>query len=155
MYNFYSIGNDPNGNTTAWKNDVLFNPDVKSELIKSWEFGIDARMLENRLGIDFSYYKSNATRQLINIPLNPLRGYNSKKINAGNIENKGIELTINGTIMESRSGFNWDMSLNYAKNINTVVELTDDVTQYGLGGFDNEQNSSVLMMNQALILAKL
>ncbi|MBY5957372.1 SusC/RagA family TonB-linked outer membrane protein [Membranicola marinus] len=137
LYNYYSIGNDPNGNTTASKNNVLFNPDVKSELIKSWEVGIDARMFENRLGIDFSYYKSNATRQLINIPLNPLSGYNSKKVNAGNIENKGVELTINGTIIENTNGFNWDMSLNYAKNINTVVELTEDVTQYGLGGFDN------------------
>lgn len=137
LHNFYSIGNDPNGNTTASKNGVLFNPDVKSELIKSWEFGIDARLFQNRLGIDLSYYKSNATRQLINLPLNPLSGYSAMKVNAGDIENKGVELTINGTILENMNGFNWDMSLNFARNINTVVELTDDVSQYGLGGFDN------------------
>lgn len=137
LYNFYSIGNDPLGNTTASKNGVLYNPDVRSELIKSWEVGFDARLFDNRLGIDFSYYKSNATRQLIDIPLNPLSGYNAKKVNAGNIENKGFELTLNGTIFENTNGFGWDMSVNYAKNINTVVELTEDVTQYGLGGFDN------------------
>lgn len=137
LYNFYSIGNDPNGNTIASKNGTLYNPDVRSELIKSWEVGFDARLFENRLGIDFSYYKSNATRQLINIPLNPLSGYNAQKVNAGDIENKGFELTLNGTIFENIDGFTWDMSLNYAKNINTVVELTEDVSQYGLGVFDN------------------
>lgn len=137
LYNFYSIGNDPNGNTTASKNGVLFNPDVKSELIKSWELGLDARLFENRLGVDFSYYKSNATRQLIDIPLNPLSGYNAQKVNAGDIENKGFELTLNGTILENIDGFTWEMSVNYSKNINTVIELTEDVTQYSLGGFDN------------------
>src|SRR5690625_7366953 len=64
LINYYTTGNDPKGNTTASKNDVLFNPNVKSELIKSWEVGFDARLFENRIGIDFAYYKSNATRQI-------------------------------------------------------------------------------------------
>jgi len=137
LYNFYSIGKDPNGTTTATSNSTLYNPDVKSELIKSTEFGFDARMFSNRLGIDFSWYKSNATNQLINIPLDPLSGYNNKKINAGYIQNKGFELMLNGTILEKQDGLNWDVMLNYSKNENTIVKLTDDVEQIQLGGFDN------------------
>lgn len=137
LFNYYNIGNDPKGNTTASKNNVLFNPDVKSELIKSWEIGFDARLFENRIGIDFAYYKSNATRQLLDIPLNPLSGYSSMKVNAGNIENKGFELALNGVVLENPEGFNWDIGLNFSKNINTVVELTEGVSQYRLGGFEN------------------
>ena len=137
LVNFYSIGKDPNGNTTAGRNGTFYNPDVKSELIKSKEVGFEARFLEGRLAFDFSYYKTNATRQLINLPLNPLSGYNSIKANAGDIENEGIEIMLNGRVLDNPNGFTWDLNLNYSHNKNTVNKLTDEVTQYGLGGFDN------------------
>ncbi|WP_150452543.1 SusC/RagA family TonB-linked outer membrane protein, partial [Arenibacter lacus] len=137
LYNFYSIGKDPNGNTTASSNSTLFNPDVKSELIKSKEVGLEARFFQNRLSFDFAYYKTNATRQLLNLPLNPLSGYSAVKANAGDIENKGFELMVNARILDNPNGLNWDMGVNYSKNENTVVSLTDEVTQYALGGFDN------------------
>ncbi|MEZ4970875.1 MAG: SusC/RagA family TonB-linked outer membrane protein [Flavobacteriaceae bacterium] len=137
LYNFYNIGKDPNGNTTAGSNSVLYNADVLSELIKSNEVGFEARFFNNRLGFDFSWYKSNATRQLINLPLNPLSGYNEMKANAGDIQNEGLELMVNAGLFNKPDGFSWDMTLNYSKNKNTVVSLTDEVSQYGLGGFDN------------------
>lgn len=137
LYNFFTIGKDPNGNTTARRNDVLYNPDVKNELIKSWEIGLEAKFLNNRLGFDLAFYKSNATNQLLNIPINPFAGYNSKKINAGDIENKGFELMLNARPVQTKT-FAWDITANIAKNINTVVELSEDVTQYGLGqAFEN------------------
>lgn len=137
LFNFYNIGKDPNGNTTAGRNGTLYNPDVKSELIRSNEIGFDARFFNNRFGIDFSWYKTNATRQLINLPLNPLSGYGSVKVNAGDIENKGFELMLNGRILDNPEGFNWDMNLNFSRNVNTVNRLADGVSQYTLGGFDN------------------
>lgn len=137
LYNSYSIGKDPNGNTTATTDNVKFNSDVKSELIKSVEFGFDGRFFNNRLAMDFSWYKSNATNQLIQLPLDPLSGYNSEIVNAGDIQNKGFELMLNGTILENLDGLSWKMSLNYSKNENSIVKLTDEVTQYALGGFDN------------------
>ncbi len=69
LYNTYYIGNDPNGNTIAGRNSILYNPNVKSELIKSYEAGASMRFLDNRIGFDVAFYKSNATRQLINLPL--------------------------------------------------------------------------------------
>ncbi|WP_027125926.1 SusC/RagA family TonB-linked outer membrane protein [Gelidibacter mesophilus] len=137
LYNSYNIGNDPNGNTTAGTGNTLFNPDLKSELIKSQEIGLEGRFFNNRLGFDFAWYKSNATNQLIPLPLDPLSGYNFKMVNAGDVQNKGVELSINGRIFDNPEGFNWDASLNYSKNKNTIESLADDITQYKLGGFDN------------------
>jgi len=137
LYNFYSIGNDPNGNTTAGTNNTLYNPDLKSELIKSKEIGFEGRFFNNRLALDFAWYQSNATNQLISLPLDPLSGYNSKKVNAGDVQNKGFELALRGKIIHNPEGFNWEASLNYSKNENTIESLSEDVTQYQLGGFDN------------------
>lgn len=138
LYNTYSIGVDPNGNTTAGRNSTLYNDSVRSELIKSYEVGAEMRFLNNRLGFDVALYKSNATRQLINLPMDPLSGYSSRKINAGNIQNKGIEVTVDGQVIKSKS-FNWNIGINYSSNNNTVKSIYNDVTKYQLGGYDNIQ----------------
>lgn len=137
LYNTYGIGKDPNGNTTASRNRVLLNPDVRSELIKSLEIGTEMRFLKNRIGFDLSWYKSNATRQLIDLPMDPQSGYESKKINAGDIQNTGVELTIDGKVLTSDKSLNWNVGINYSNNNNTVEALASGVTRYGLGGFDD------------------
>ncbi|TAN00568.1 MAG: SusC/RagA family TonB-linked outer membrane protein [Chitinophagaceae bacterium] len=136
LYNTYIIGKDPNSNTTASPGSVLYNPNVKSELIKSWELGLNMRFLQNRVGFDLSVYQSNATRQLINLPMDPLSGYSAMKINAGNIQNKGVELMVDAKILDNPNGFSWDVSGNFSTNNNTIKALYGDVTSYGLGGFD-------------------
>ncbi|MDG5798896.1 SusC/RagA family TonB-linked outer membrane protein [Marinilabiliaceae bacterium ANBcel2] len=138
LYNTYSIDNDPFGNATADMGDVLYDESVRSELIKSYELGAEAAFFQNRLGFDFSWYRTNATRQLINLPMDPMSGFSSRKINAGDIQNEGVELEVYGTLLDERSaGIGWDMRLNYSYNRNTIEELAEGVTQYQLGGFDN------------------
>ena len=137
LYNSYSIGNDENGNTTAGRGNTLFNPNLKSELIKSKEVGFEARFFNNRLGLDAAWYKSNATNQLIALPLDPLSGYNFKMVNAGDVQNTGVELSINGKVLYNPDGLSWDASVNYSTNKNTIESLADGVTQFRLGGFDN------------------
>jgi TonB-linked SusC/RagA family outer membrane protein len=137
LYPFYSIGNDPLGNTTASMGNVLFNPDVRSELIRSLEFGGDLRFFANRLGLDLTWYRTNATRQLINLPMDPLSGFQNMKVNAGNIQNEGLEFVLNGRILQNPNGLNWNTQFNYSTNRNTIVELTEEVTTYQIGGFDN------------------
>ncbi len=136
LYNTYIIGKDPNSNTTASPGSVLYNPNVKSELIKSWELGLNMRFLQNRVGFDLSVYQSNATRQLINLPMDPLSGYSAMKINAGNIQNRGVELMVDAKILDNPNGFSWDVSGNFSTNNNTIKALYGDVTNYSLGGFD-------------------
>lgn len=137
LYNTFTIGKDPNGNVIASRNSTLFNPNVKSELIQSSEAGLEMRFLESRLGFDLAVYKSNATNQLINLPMDPLSGYSARKINAGNIQNKGIELTVDAKVLDNPNSFSWSIIGNYSTNKNTIQELYGDVTIYPLGGFDN------------------
>ena len=139
LYNQYSIGSDgATGGITASSGGTKYDANVKSELIKSWEAGAEVRFFNNRLGLDFTWYKSNATRQLMNIPLNSLAGYNNMKINAGNIQNQGIEIMLNATPIQTKD-FTWDMMLNFSKNENKIIDLYEGVETYGLGGYAEVQ----------------
>lgn len=140
LYNTFRIGTDPNGNTTATMGKILFDENVKNELITSKEVGLDLRFFQNRIGLDFTWYKSNATNQLINLPMDPLSGYNYRKINAGDIQNQGIEIMLSARIFDQPGdGFKWEAQFNYSHNKNTIKELAEGITFYQLGGFDNLQ----------------
>ena len=128
LYNVYTISKDANGNSMASAGSTLFDSSVKSELIKSWEVGADLRFFNNRFGIDAAWYKTNATNQLLNIPMDAFSGYESRKVNAGNIQNQGFELSLNGAIMQTASGFNWDAQAHFSLNRSKILELTEGVT---------------------------
>jgi TonB-linked SusC/RagA family outer membrane protein len=136
LNNVYYIGLDPNNNTTAYTGSTLYNPNIKSQLIKSIELGAEMRFLKNLLGFDFTWYKSNATNQIITLPLDPLSGYTGRIINAGNIQNAGIEISADFRILSRPNAFNWTTSVNFAQNNNVVKSLYPGVTKYQLGGFD-------------------
>jgi TonB-linked SusC/RagA family outer membrane protein len=138
LYNNYTVGKDENGNTTAEPGQILFDSSVRSELIKSWEVGFDVRFIQNRLGLDFAWYKTNATRQLLNLPLDPFAGYSSRKVNAGNIQNEGLEISLNGAIFQSPDpqGFNWNMTAQFSLNRNKIIELYPGVTVYDIKTLD-------------------
>lgn len=137
LYNTYWIGKDPEDHTTAGSNGTLYDPEVRSELISSWEFGTELRFFNNRLGFDFTWYKSNARNQLLNLSMDPMSGYNSKKINAGDIQNKGIEFVVNIRPIEMANSFTWDIMVNYSRNENKIIAFTDEIKMYSLGGYDN------------------
>ena len=138
LYNNYTVGKDENGNTTAAPGQILFDSSVRSELIKSWEAGFDVRFLQNRLGLDFAWYKTNATRQLLNPPLDPFAGYSSRKVNAGNIQNEGLEISLNGAIFQSpdMQGFNWNATAQFSLNRNKIIDLYPGVTLYDIKTLD-------------------
>jgi len=138
LYNTYSIGKDPNGHTTASKNPTLYNPNVVSELLKSFEVGFDVKVFD-RVSLDFAYYKTNATNQLIKLSMNPLSGYQNYIANAGNIQNQGIEVMLGINVLKNPESVLWDLNLNYSKNVNELIALTEDLRIYSLGGFDNLQ----------------
>ena len=115
---------------------TLFNEDVRSELISSWEAGAEVRFFNNRLGLDVAWYKSNAKRQLLNLPMNSLSGFSSMKINAGNIQNSGVEIMLNATPVQTKE-FTWDTQVNFSTNKNKIIELADGINEYTLGTYDN------------------
>ncbi len=139
LYNVYSIGGDPNGNVTANTGVTAYDATVRSELIRNIEFGAEMRLFNNKLSLDFSWYKSNAFNQLMNLDLDPASGFANRKINGGDIQNKGWELMANANIIERESSFRWDATLNLSRNINSVNDIAArlDVNTYPIGGFDD------------------
>ncbi|MDE6183543.1 MAG: SusC/RagA family TonB-linked outer membrane protein, partial [Rikenellaceae bacterium] len=69
-------------------------------------------------------------------PMDPSSGYSSRKINAGNIQNQGIELTVGANIFNTPKGFIWDASLNFSRNVNKIMELAEGVPEYPLASVD-------------------
>ena len=137
LYNLYSIKNENNNTPSISMGSTLYDSEVKNELISSWEAGVELRFFDNRLGLDATWYKSNARDQLLNLPMNSMSGYTSRKINAGDIQNQGFELMLNATPVQTTSGFEWNTTLNFSTNKNKIIELADGVERYELGGYDN------------------
>lgn len=115
------------------RSSTLPFPNLKPEIIKSYEFTVEARFLKNRIGFTATYYKSNSYNQLLALDLAPASGYSKQYINAGNIQNKGFELLVTGTPIQNRD-LKWDLAFNLALNRNMVVSLSKDIKQVPLGG---------------------
>ncbi|MCY4204153.1 MAG: SusC/RagA family TonB-linked outer membrane protein [Bacteroidetes bacterium] len=96
------------------------------------EGGFDVRFLENRLGIDFTYYSESATDQILSTTISSASGFGSQVINAGEISNKGIELLITTTPIR-QGDWRWNLDLNFARNRNEVIELVEGQTSLVLG----------------------
>ena len=136
LYNNFTVGKDENGNTTAAPGNVLYDSSVRSELIKSWEAGFDIRFFNNRLGLDAAWYKTNATRQLLNLPMDPFSGYSYRKVNAGNIQNEGVEISLNGLILDNPKGLSWNSTAQFSLNRNKIIDLYPGVTLYDIKTLD-------------------
>lgn len=106
--------------------------DLKNELTESWEIGADIRFFKNRLAIDATYYRAFTTDQIIPANISTASGYESVVINAGRIDNKGFEAVVTVNPLKTSGGFSWDVSFNYARNRNTVVELAEGIDSYQL-----------------------
>ncbi|MCF8364852.1 MAG: SusC/RagA family TonB-linked outer membrane protein [Bacteroidales bacterium] len=136
---YAQVGNDaPWGSTKdTYDNNGLFggvamfsvpnnkaNALLKPERTSSIEAGLEMVFFQNRFGFDFAYYKNNTVDQIIPVAVSYATGYSGKYVNAGEVENKGIELTLRGTPVVN-SDFRWDITLNWAQNKNTVVALEE------------------------------
>jgi TonB-linked SusC/RagA family outer membrane protein len=122
------------GNGYLSRGTVLPFPDLKPEIVKNLEASIDARLWNNRYGFTVTYYKSNSINQLLTISMPVATGYARRYINAGNIQNQGLELIINANPL-SRTDFNWDIAFNIGINRNKIINLSDAVKIVYLGSF--------------------
>lgn len=134
----YSLTNVFN-NQVAWGSDqaksessTLSNAALRPERTGSSEFGLDLRLFEGRLGLDFTYYNNITRDQIIPITLDIATGYNSRIINAGKIQNQGIEIVAMANPIKRASGFRWDVLANFTRNRGKVLELTDGLDTFTL-----------------------
>lgn len=101
-----------------------FDPNLKSETTTSSELGAEAVLFNKRLRFDVSVYNTNSYNQILNVDVSPSTGFRSKNINAGKINNKGIEVQLGITPVKKQ--FTWDIDINYAANRSKVVELDQE-----------------------------
>jgi TonB-linked SusC/RagA family outer membrane protein len=106
---------------------------LKPEISSSTEVGLDLRFFGGRLGLDMTYYNTNTVNQLLTLGLAPASGFANQFINAGKINNEGFEFMLTGKPLRSTE-LNWDMTLNFARNVNTIVELHPDIKIAFLAG---------------------
>jgi len=122
-------------NTNSVAN-FLGNRNLQRELFVEYEGGLEARLFQNRIGIDLSIYQKTSQDLIINLPLDPATGYTSTTVNAAEVENKGIELGLNITPVIA-GDFRWDVTLNYTKNVPTVNSIFEGIEQVQIAGYGN------------------
>jgi hypothetical protein len=108
------------------------NPDLKPERLREFEFGIDARILDNKVGIDLSIYKRISEDQVLSRSLPASTGFNSTVINAGRIDTKGLEAAI--TVYPIRTkNFTWTITNNFTAYETTVIDLPEEFINFANG----------------------
>ncbi|MCE6990179.1 SusC/RagA family TonB-linked outer membrane protein [Dyadobacter sp. CY323] len=115
--------------------DVLLNSNLKPEITRSTELGVDLAFFRNRARLDFSYYNTDSYNQILRADVSPTTGYKQKLLNAGHINNHGIEAMLNVKPVDTKSGFKWDIGINFSKNVSKVISLDDEgfLNDYRLG----------------------
>lgn len=106
--------------------------DLRPETSQSWEIGTDLGFLNNRIQLDFTYYKTNTTDQIMAVPISGTSGFGSKVINAGEIQNKGYEAQLNLIPFDS-DNFTWDLGFNFTKSNSKVISLNEELESINLG----------------------
>lgn len=111
---------------------ILYNAALKPEISTSLETGLDIRFFKNRFGLDFTFYNSVTSNQIVRVPMNWSTGYSAAFLNAGEVRNRGIEIVINTKNIVSKN-FTWNTTINWSRNRNKVLSLAEE-----LGGEDNQ-----------------
>jgi TonB-linked SusC/RagA family outer membrane protein len=129
----FSTSGSWNGSVAKFAESIqIANSNLKPEITTGLELGADIRLFRGKVGLDFTYYDQTTRDQILGVEISKASGYHTRILNAGKITNKGIEVSITGTPVKLPNGFSWDVSLNYSRNRNKVIELAEGLTTYTL-----------------------
>jgi TonB-linked SusC/RagA family outer membrane protein len=126
-----------NGQPRYTGSNLLRNLNLKPARTRSWEAGTDLLALDDRLGLELTFYKEETYDQIVNVQVTPMTGFNARVLNAGQISNRGVELALSATPLKLANGFQWDVSANYTRNRSRVDALTGDLQTIVLGTYYN------------------
>jgi TonB-linked SusC/RagA family outer membrane protein len=128
---------NPFGSTILYSlPDIKNNSELRPEETKSREIGLEMAFLKSRLGFDVTYYVTNTIDQIIPVAVSSATGYSSKYVNAGEIENKGVELSLYATPVRTHN-FSWNVNVNWTRNRNKVISLYNDSKNLQIGSFQS------------------
>jgi TonB-linked SusC/RagA family outer membrane protein len=134
LYDVYNIQPVYDGNLLTSLPVTKLNPNLLPERTKSVEAGVEANFYKGRFGFDVSYYNSKSVNQIMPVTVSTTTGYGSRWVNAGTIENKGVE--VSAFVLPVRSNdFTWTINLNWSRNRNKVTELYEENTNLQLASF--------------------
>ncbi|QPH41156.1 SusC/RagA family TonB-linked outer membrane protein [Pedobacter endophyticus] len=137
----FSNAGGGNQSVYGFSDNILKNNNLRNELTKEFEIGTNLGFFKNRLSIDFAYYKKNSYNQILSFSLPQESGVSSQALNAGNIQNQGIEILVTGKPVVSKD-FNWNASATFTRNRNKIIELAPGVPSYPLDlAFGNDITS--------------
>jgi TonB-linked SusC/RagA family outer membrane protein len=125
-YNLYTL-QPVNTIIGSIANAAVPNKTLKPTRTRSFETGIDLKFYGGKIGLEFTYYTQTSRDQINYVNISPSGGFSTKITNAGNIQNKGVEILLTGKPVSTKN-FSWDISANAAHNKNTVQSLADGVT---------------------------
>ena len=124
-----------NGQPGFTTGNTIGNPDLRPELTSTFEIGADVGLFNDRVNVEYTYYSSDHSDQIVQISLPRSSGFSSTVSNIGRMTNKGHELTLSvKPIAGLVKGLNWELFGNFSKNINNVEKITDDIDELVIGG---------------------
>lgn len=135
LYNVMTKGTQFGDIYPFYNPTTKYDPNLQPEDTKSIEVGTELKFFQNRLGIDVTYYDAKTYNQIFTVGVSSSSGYTGALLNGGSISNKGIEIQLYGSpVRHEQNGFNWDIMMNYTKNVNKVIEIDPSgrVKQYAL-----------------------
>ncbi|MFT3932368.1 MAG: SusC/RagA family TonB-linked outer membrane protein [Chitinophagaceae bacterium] len=131
--NGFSNANGGTVPVSTFSSPNTIQPNVKPQRKIAKEIGAELRFFKDgRLGLDVSVYQDNTKNQILKIGTPTVSGVSGLLINAGDLQNRGIEIAVDYTVIKSKN-FRWNTALNYSTNQNKVVKLYPGVTEYNLG----------------------
>jgi len=125
------------GNNAQGLSNRIGNDNLQPEFTTEFEVGTEMRLLNNRIGIDFTYYDRKTTDQIVPIDISPSTGYWTAIANIGQVSNTGIEIGLDLTPIRTSSGFSWNIFSAFTRNRNTVDEIGNGLSEIFVGGFGN------------------
>ena len=134
VFDAFTINAGFDGTGSASNPGLKNNANLKPEQQQNWEIGLEANLFDRRLGFDVTYYEAKNIDQITAVPVSNATGFTSVLLNAGTIQNKGIELQLNGNPIRT-DDFRWDVNLNWSRNRNLVLSLADGIENLELGSF--------------------
>lgn len=135
-----NFNDNPALNLFRYENNTAISPDLQPEKKYSWETGIDIRFFNNKVGLDVAYYKDNTKNQIIDLPVPSESGINRQLINAGNLQNSGIEAALDVNIIDTKD-FSWDIGANFTRNRDKIIELAPGINEFNLYGNPDDSNA--------------
>lgn len=128
----YNYANAWGSTPSLAESNAMLNAALKPELTDSYEVGAEVKLWNNRVGVDVTYYDKQSYNQILNVNISNATGFSSKLLNAGRLQNRGVEIQLTGSPVKT-GNFQWDVAVNWARNQNKVVELAEGLDTYTLG----------------------